>query len=104
MTDQGRTREKTDRNGNGKTRRFGIDHTTYELVIGSLRIPLPRSRLARLGVGLALIFGGCLGFLPVLGFWMLPLGFVVLSHDLPLVRRWRRRLAVWWTRRRRPAD
>ncbi|WP_246802319.1 hypothetical protein [Rhizobium leucaenae] len=104
MTDQGRPQEKTARAGNEKARRFGIDHTTHELVIGSIRIPLPQSRLARLGIGLALIFGGFLGFLPILGFWMLPLGFIVLSHDLPIVRRWRRRLAVWWTRRRRPID
>jgi hypothetical protein len=30
------------------------------------------------------------GFLPVLGFWMIPLGLLILSLDLPLVRRWRR--------------
>jgi hypothetical protein len=51
----------------------------------------------------ALIFCGLLGFLPILGFWMLPLGFLVLSHDLPFARRLRRRLAVWWHRRRNPA-
>jgi hypothetical protein len=44
-----------------------------------------------------------LGFLPILGFWMLPLGFLVLSHDLPFARRLRRRLAVWWHRRRKSA-
>ncbi|MFT4181237.1 MAG: hypothetical protein QM636_04885 [Rhizobium sp.] len=104
MTDQARTTENTGRNGGEKARRFGIDPSRGELVIGSIRIPLPRSRLARVGLGIGLIIGGCLGFLPILGFWMLPLGFVVLSHDLPLVRRWRRRFAVWWTRRRRPAN
>ncbi len=103
MTDQSRTTENADRNGR-KTRRFGINPATRELVFGSLRIPLPQSRLARLGVGVALIFGGLLGFLPVLGFWMLPLGFIVLSHDMPIVRRWRRRFAVWWAKKRRPAD
>ncbi|MBB3608077.1 hypothetical protein [Rhizobium sp. BK602] len=103
MTDQARTTENSGRNGGEKARRFGIDPSRRELVIGSIRIPLPRSRLARVGLGIGLIIGGCLGFLPILGFWMLPLGFVVLSHDLSLVRRWRRRFAVWWTRRRRPA-
>jgi hypothetical protein len=40
------------------------------------------------------------GFLPVLGFWMIPLGLLVLSVDLPIVRRWRRQLTVWWHRRK----
>ncbi len=103
MTDQRETTANADRNGR-KTRRFGIDPSTRELVFGSVRIPLPRSRLARVGMGIVLIFGGLLGFLPILGFWMLPLGFIVLSHDMPMVRRWRRRFAVWWTRKRRSAN
>jgi len=86
----------------GKTH-FGIDHRDGKLVLGSLRVPMPRSRIARMTTGTLLIFGGILGFLPVLGFWMLPLGFVVLSHDLPIARRWRRRASVWWHRRQRPA-
>ncbi|MBB3318688.1 hypothetical protein FHT76_007103 [Rhizobium sp. BK176] len=32
---------------------------------------------------------------------MLPLGFILLSHDLHLVRRMRRRFSVWWTKRRK---
>ncbi len=62
-------------------------------------IELPRSRLLRIGLGVALVLGGLLGFLPILGFWMLPLGVLVLSYDLPFARRWRRRFLVWWTRR-----
>ena len=58
-------------------------------------------RILRVVVGLLLLLGGVLGFLPILGFWMIPLGLVVLSYDLPIVRRWRRRLEVWWGRRRR---
>lgn len=53
-----------------------------------------------MSVGGGLIFGGFLGFLPILGFWMLPLGFLILSQDSAIVRRWRRRLGVWWGRRR----
>jgi len=96
----------TDGKNNGakkRERRFGIDYATGELILGSWRIPMPRSRIARMAIGLLLIICGLLGFLPILGFWMLPLGFIVLSHDLPLARRWRRRLAVWWHRRRKPA-
>ncbi|WP_202615410.1 hypothetical protein [Rhizobium deserti] len=64
-------------------------------------MPMPRSRAGRIGVGSALVLGGVFGFLPILGFWMVPLGFVVLSHDLPFVRRQRRRIGLWWARRRR---
>ncbi|MCG8695235.1 MAG: hypothetical protein MI806_28840 [Minwuiales bacterium] len=61
---------------------------------------LPESRIVRLGLGVALIIGGLLGFLPVVGFWMLPLGLAVLSVDIPWVRRQRRKIAIWWGRRR----
>jgi hypothetical protein len=63
------------------------------------RIKLPHSRLGRLVVGIALVIGGILGFLPVLGFWMVPLGLAVLSVDIPYIRRRRRRFQVWWGRR-----
>ena len=69
----------------------------------SRRLKLPKSRILRVGLGVALIVGGLLGFLPVLGFWMLPLGLAVLSVDIPWVRRRRRRIAIWWGRRRRSA-
>lgn len=87
-------------NNPGNKRRFGIDYGAGKLVLGRVRIPLPKSRLARMSVGGGLIFGGFLGFLPILGFWMLPLGFLILSQDSAIVRRWRRRLGVWWGRRR----
>lgn len=38
----------------------------------------------RIPAGVALVIGGALGFLPVLGFWMLPLGLAVLAVDIPL--------------------
>jgi hypothetical protein len=60
---------------------------------------LPKSRPIRIGLGISLVACGLLGFLPVLGFWMLPLGFLVLSVDIPIVRRWRRQVTVWWHRR-----
>jgi hypothetical protein len=64
-------------------------------------VHLPHSKPLRISIGGGLIFFGFLGFLPVLGFWMIPLGLLVLSHDLAWARRRRRRLAVWWERRRR---
>ena len=65
---------------------------------------LPRSKPIRIGLGILLIAGGLLGFLPVLGFWMIPLGLLVLSVDIPIVRRWRRQLAVWWHRDRKNGE
>jgi purine-cytosine permease-like protein len=71
--------------------------------MGATTIPLPRSRAARMLIGGLLVIGGFLGFLPILGFWMVPLGILVLSHDLHIARRMRRRFSVWWQRRRKPA-
>ena len=69
-----------------------------------------RMMLIRLPLALLLIFGGVLSFLPVLGFWMLPLGLLLLAIDVPFLQgpvsvlmiRWRRRIAVWrrWLRRK----
>jgi hypothetical protein len=61
---------------------------------------LPRSRAVRIAIGVFLIIFGIFGFLPVLGFWMIPLGLLVLSYEFAAVRRFRRRLVVWWERRR----
>jgi hypothetical protein len=65
---------------------------------------LPQSKPIRIGLGILLVACGLLGFLPVLGFWMIPLGLLVLSVDIPIVRRWRRKLAVWWHRRKENGD
>lgn len=42
----------------------------------------------RLVLGLLLILGGIFGFLPVLGFWMIPLGIFVAGLDLVPLWRW----------------
>ncbi|MCB1369013.1 MAG: hypothetical protein KDK00_14705 [Rhodobacteraceae bacterium] len=39
-------------------------------------------------LGLFLIAGGLLGFLPVLGFWMVPLGVLALALDVVPLYRW----------------
>jgi hypothetical protein len=40
--------------------------------------------------------GGAFGFLPILGFWMLPLGLALIALDLPptrkIIERWMERL------------
>ena len=72
--------------------------------IGNNHVHLPRSRIVRVAIGLLLIAGGLVGFLPVLGFWMIPLGVLVLSIDLPMLRCWRRQFQVWRERRRRARE
>jgi hypothetical protein len=66
--------------------------------IGRFSVPVPQSRSLRIALGVALVIGGMFGFLPILGFWMIPLGLLVLSIDFHPVRRFRRRLAVRWGR------
>ena len=72
----------------------------HRLNLGRFSMPIPSSRPLRIVLGLALCVGGLLGFLPILGFWMVPLGLLMLSVDLAPVRRFRRRLEVWWGRRK----
>ena len=67
---------------------------------------LPKSRLLRITIGVVLILLGFVGFLPVLGFWMIPLGLLVLSIDIPAIRRWRRQAEVrlgQWLKSRYPS-
>ncbi len=69
----------------------------------------PSSRWVRVPVGLLLMVGGVFGFLPILGLWMLPLGLVLLTQDIPFLRRptllamvyLERRWIRWKQRRRR---
>ena len=63
----------------------------------------PGARWARWPIGIALIVGGILGFLPILGFWMVPLGALILGEDIPAVRRLTLsglgKVQDWWDRR-----
>ncbi len=42
----------------------------------------------RLLLGLLLFAGGMVGFLPVVGFWMIPLGIAVAALDIKPLYRW----------------
>ncbi|EIM02968.1 hypothetical protein UUA_00690 [Rhodanobacter thiooxydans LCS2] len=44
------------------------------------------------------IVGGIFSILPVLGFWMLPFGLLLLAQDLPFLRRPMRRALLWMER------
>ena len=55
---------------------------------------LPDSPLLRRILGVLFLIGGVLGFLPIVGFWMIPIGLALLGADSPRVRRLSRRLGV----------
>lgn len=57
----------------------------------------PASAWVRMPLALALIGGGILGFLPILGFWMVPLGLALLAQDVPPLQRPLARLIRWIT-------
>jgi 4-alpha-glucanotransferase len=69
----------------------------------------PSLRVPRLVAGVLLILGGIVGFLPILGFWMVPLGLLLLAQDVTFLRRpvvnaiyWAER--KWQARQRRKAS
>ncbi len=64
--------------------------------VSSLR--QPRAVWLRIPIALLFIGGGFLGFLPILGFWMLPVGVLLLAHDVPVILRPALR-ALSWTER-----
>lgn len=52
--------------------------------------------------GVFFVFGGVIGFLPIVGFWMLPVGLALIALDVPTLRA---RLLVWADRHRaEPAE
>jgi len=66
-----------------------MDRTLYRTLRWGQNHVQPGLR-SLLGVGF--MVGGVFGFLPVLGFWMLPLGAAFIAMDVPPMRR---RLDVW---------
>ena len=46
----------------------------------------PSSRLVRIPLAILLMLGGIFSILPVLGFWMLPLGLVLFAQDVPILQ------------------
>ena len=66
---------------------------------GNRYYTLPGSKPVRIGIGVVLVLFGMFGFLPLIGFWMIPMGLLILSVDSFRIRRLRRRLEVWRGRR-----
>lgn len=67
------------------------------LRIGKRRFRIPKRRGVRIALGIALVIRGVL---PPAGYILLPAAITLLSIDIPRVRRWRRRMTVWFGRRR----
>src|SRR5690242_4433342 len=67
----------------------------------SLRYLTESSPWVRVPPALAFIAGGMLGFLPILGFWMIPLGLILLAQDVTPLRR-PIGLALNWVDRKLP--
>jgi hypothetical protein len=51
--------------------------------------------VVRIPVGIVLILAGFVGFLPILGFWMVPLGLALLALDVPFLRGPLARVLAW---------
>lgn len=51
------------------------------------KVRSPAAAPYRIPVGVALTVGGVFGFLPVLGFWMAPVGLAVMAQDVPVMRK-----------------
>ena len=47
----------------------------------------PNSFAVRVIVAIMLVLGGIFSFLPVLGLWMLPLGLLLVSQDVPFLQK-----------------
>ena len=62
---------------------------TYRILRwGETRLPFG----LRSVVGVLFMAGGVLGFLPILGFWMFPLGAALIALDIPWTRH---RIQAW---------
>jgi len=94
-----------------RERRFDRQFASLARLVPGLGGPLAALRrdswrLVRVPLALLLIAGGVFSFLPLLGIWMLPAGFLLLAVDLPVLRapisalliRARRRIGVWTAR------
>jgi hypothetical protein len=60
----------------------------------------------RVPIGIVLIIAGLFGFLPILGYWMIPVGLILLAKDVRFLRgqtiwllKWAERTRRKWKRR-----
>lgn len=75
----------------GTLRRRIAKTTLRTLQWGERHVPVGIRSL----VGILLMVGGVFGFLPIVGFWMLPLGLAFIALDIPWTRH---HIHDWMTR------
>ena len=88
------------RNDSGKAvLRQAFRHLEHEVpgkVARALRsLRHPDARWIRLPAGVLLVLGGVFSILPFLGLWMLPLGLLLMAHDVPFLRKPVGRFTIW---------
>jgi len=83
----GGTRRRAGRMAEPPALRVRIRRTRRRVQVCARRHLPPGVRLV---AGLLLMLGGVFGFLPVIGFWMLPLGAAVAALDIVPLWRWLR--------------
>ena len=89
-----------------------LERETPDRVCRAIRwLRQPSARWVRLPLGILLVIGGFLGFLPILGVELIPVGLLLIAQDLPPLRkpvanatlwledRWID-LRRWWRRKR----
>ena len=59
------------------------------------RIRSPAATMVRIPLAVVLIAAGFVGFLPILGFWMVPLGLALIAIDVPFLRGPLARVLAW---------
>jgi hypothetical protein len=82
------------------------DRLPVRIARASRYLRQPAAKAYRLPSAVLLTLGGMAGFLPILGFWMLPLGLLLLAIDVPRLRSPMARMLDWIERRwppRKPA-
>ena len=88
-----------------------MTHHEFDAALSRLEKRLPRfaarclrylvdsSPWVRIPPALLIFLGGFVGFLPILGFWMVPLGLLLLALDIPFLRRPTAAFMIWAERR-----
>jgi hypothetical protein len=59
----------------------------------------PGSRRYRVPAAIILILFGLVGFLPIVGLWMIPLGLILIAEDVPALRPPLARFIAWIERK-----
>ena len=65
-----------------------IDRLPRRVRLGVHSLRRPQGRWVRRPAAVLFVAGGVLGFLPILGFWMIPVGLALAADDIKPLKRW----------------